>query len=606
MGNKLRRLGVYGANLPTKKNRTVVSSDFLIGGTVGLFERAYDKAFEVKNPTQFKEIFGEHVSSSNYGNDAVEGFFNNVVGVDSTLYVSSYVGYTGSAIDGVTAYAELDDQQGVPEKILKLEAAYETELEYGISGNRTGYTIELADRFTTAFETATIAGATTAVLDSVADIKIGDIVKMVMTGAAGITEYRKITNVEESTRTITWSGGATGASQIDDVVTVLGFKLRVWRKNIKGIVTEVDEELGKVICTTESEVTDYYVQNVFASSKWVKVTRQTTTPSSIEETLPAAVATTTYLTSGAAGTTPTTASHWNRALTRLDNLPVRMICNPETTTEAIQKAMETYCKGRDDNPKVIFNISSNQTKSQLITIGNNFQRSDDVLGVIVAHWLKITDPFSNSTISPDREIPNVGHIMGMWIRSIGTNGIHFIPALKSNPIYGINDIVGTQFTNDDDRTDIAEAGANLIEEIVGSGFVVRNFFTPSTTTEFMFANGILQREFIKISAVDSLQETENSPNSLNRISNDRMAILTFLYDLWERGSTGNVPTGETFGQFLDEEGVDTRPEDHFEVIADLTNNPQSSINNGERNFDIYFTYPAPAGSIKIGVGFILR
>jgi len=32
----------------------------------------------------------------------------------------------------------------------------------------------------------------------------------------------------------------------------------------------------------------------------------------------------------------------------------------------------------------------------------------------------------------------------------------------------------------------------------------------------------------------------------------------------------------------------------------------SSLNAGNRNYDIFFTYPAPAGSIKIGVGIMLR
>jgi hypothetical protein len=85
-----------------------------------------------------------------------------------------------------------------------------------------------------------------------------------------------------------------------------------------------------------------------------------------------------------------------------------------------------------------------------------------------------------------------------------------------------------------------------------------------------------------------------------------MAMLVFLYKLWANGSTGTVPEGETFGQSEDENNVPTAPEDHFQVIADLTNNPQSKIDSGERNIWVYFTYPAPAGSIEIGVGILLR
>ena len=114
------------------------------------------------------------------------------------------------------------------------------------------------------------------------------------------------------------------------------------------------------------------------------------------------------------------------------------------------------------------------------------------------------------------------------------------------------------------------------------------------------------RNFIKISAEDSLQSSENTPNSFNRIKEDAEAIRRFLYQLWFKGSTGNVPTGETYGISQDSEGNPTTPEDHFQVVADAINNPQSAIDLGERTIDVVFTYPTPAGSIQINVGILIR
>lgn len=603
----LRTLGVRGGRLPTKKSATVIASDFLIGGILGKFERKYAAAFKVNNPNQFQEIFGSQIDPNFYGPDAVKGFFDNVAGVDASLYVVSHVGYDGAAIDGVVAYANLQD--GTPATVIKLEAAYEDEPEYGISGNRTGYTVTLADRFATEAAATALATAYTITLDSVIGIKVGDIVKIVLTGGGGGTAYHTVTNVNESAKTITWTDSQLHASAtlaVGDAVTVPGFRIRVWRKSLDGIVTEVDTELGKVICSTESAVSDYFVDNVFAQSKWVKATRQTTTPATLDLTFPAAVSTVTYLTSGADGTAPTTAAHWSASLALFDNLPVRVIANPETTTEAVQKAMETYAQARWDLPKTIFNVASNQTKAQLTVIGHSFQRSDDVLGVISAHWLKVSDPFSSSPLSPDREIPNVGHIMGLWLRCVGMKGIHYIAAQTDMPIYGVNGIVGDQFLDDTDRTDLAEAGVNVIQDVTGYGIILRNMFTPSTAVEFMYANATFMREYIMVSGVDSLKDGENKPNTFNRIKENRMALLSFYYQLWEKGSTGNVPTGETFGQSFNDDGSETSPEDHFEVQADLINNPQSKINIGEQNIDSWFTFPAPAGSIRINVGLKLR
>ena len=106
--------------------------------------------------------------------------------------------------------------------------------------------------------------------------------------------------------------------------------------------------------------------------------------------------------------------------------------------------------------------------------------------------------------------------------------------------------------------------------------------------------------------VDSLADTENEPNNFARIQTSRSAVVSFMTKLWRRGSTGNVPEGETFGQTIDPEtGQGSAISDHFQVQADNINNPQASIEAGERNIDTWFTYPSPAGSIKIGVGLML-
>jgi hypothetical protein len=606
MPTNLRKLGVYGDNLPVKRTKTVIPSDFLVGGIMGRFERKYDKVFLVHNEEEFKEIFGEHITSTYYGSDIVKAFFANAVGVDAKLYVGAHVGYTGSAIDAVSASRTKQDD-GAQDSITVTDG-YEEEVGYGTSGNRTGTKIELATRFSTAASaTCAATGQSYAELDSVIGIKVGDIVKFAATGGTPGTEYHKITQIDESTKRIYWSGNFSAASaslDVDDVVSVPGFTLKTYRKSINGVEKEVDVELGKIICTMESEVSDFYAPNVFAQSKWIVVTDESSS-STLGDKLFTSDTEVTYPTNGAEGTTPTTSAHWSKVLALFNNLPVRILGNPESTDATIQAAGETYCKGRTDNPKWLYTIAEDQTKAQLKVIGYSFQRSDEVDGVIVANWVKVEDPFATSVLAPARHVPNIGHVMGAWIRSIGLYGIHIIPAIRQVPLYGIIGVVGDQFLDNDDRTEIAETGINLIQELEGVGIIIRNFFTPSTDLAYMFANGILMKDYIKVSAVDSLQNSENMPNSINRIKEDKMAILQFLYRLWESGSTGNVPEGETFGRTQDEDGNESNPTNHFEVKADIINNPQTSINAGERNLDTYFTYPTPAGSIKIGVGILL-
>lgn len=608
----MKTLGVHAESRPTIKNLIVEPADFLIGGLNCQTERKYDKAFSVRGIKEFQDIFGYDINSSYYGPEEVEGFFSNVSGIDATLYISSYIGNVTGTIDAVIASTIIQNQ--TPATLLTIKAGYQTKsggaLEYGLSGNRTGVTLTNGARFTTSCLTTGLASDTWIYLTSVSDIKVGDTLKIMLTDGGAATVYKVVTAVDESTGKVDFVAviHATKKATALDVVTVMGIKIQVWRKNIKGVVSEVDKELGKIYCSINSLVSDYYVENVFSTSKWIDITRAATTPATPDVDFPADITTVTYLTAGVDGTAGTTAAHWNRSLTKLDNLPVRLISNPETTLAAIQLAGETYCRAREDMPKWICNIADDRTKAQLITIGNNFQRSDDVLMAVVADWVRITDPFSTSDNAQPRVVPNVGFVMGVILRTIGIKGIHYIPQ-KDTPIYGIigvdNDNLGSNIS-DRDRTDIAEAGVNIIQHIKGYGYIIRNLFTPSTSLEFKFFNAIMMREYIKISTQDSLQSDENQPNTYDRILKDKDAETGFMRALWNKGSTGNVKTGETFGQGFDSNNKPTKFDDHVLIVADMTNNTQAQINQGERYIDTYFSYPAPTGRIVIGVGIWLK
>jgi hypothetical protein len=195
--------------------------------------------------------------------------------------------------------------------------------------------------------------------------------------------------------------------------------------------------------------------------------------------------------------------------------------------------------------------------------------------------------------------------MGQWIHSIGMYGIHCIPARKIILLLGASEVAGYTAISDFDRTDLADAGVNVIQ-LSGRGLITRNFFTPSTAPEFKFANAVIMRNYVKLSVVDSLQESENQPNVIARVREDRMATFQFMHKLWLRGSTGNVPEGETFGQYEKDDGSTSTEDDAYEIIADASNNSVAQLQAGERNIDLYFMFPSPAGSIKIGVGLMYK
>lgn len=388
------------------------------------------------------------------------------------------------------------------------------------------------------------------------------------------------------------------------ILQVLGVRLQTFTMDKMGIITEMEKDLGKVVCSLSEAVTEFYIGNVHRENRFVKPEYILGVGTRTAESYNFSFldGNNGRLSGGEDGSLIDSAAGYSQDLIAFDGIPIRMIANCESTNIEVQKAIEVYCRGRDDMPKTVYNIMHSLSKDQLIRTGNNYQRSDDVLGVICAQWGLVNDIYANSINAPLRRVPNVGAVMGAWIRSITQNGIHFIPATMETTLRGFLGVVGDQFVDDLDRTDLANAGINVIQERSGFGFQIRNFFTPSTTQEFQFANGILMREFIKISVRDSLIATENEPNTFKRIEISKDMISMFMYRLWMQGSTGQAPTGETFGQSMRQDGSQTSFDDHVEIVGDIFNNPQDKINAGERNFDIWFTYPTPAGSIRIGVG----
>lgn len=607
----LRTFGVNGANLPVKKTIAVVASDFLIGGIIANSERKYNTPFKVTSPEEYAEIFGGQVNSSDYGPDVVKGFFDNTEGTSPTLWFQSFVGYTGGAIDAVVATKDVADA-GADADAYTIEASYQEELEYGISGNRTGFKITSADRFATeASGTVAATGVSSASLDSVIGIVVGDII-LFKTGVGGADlVYKVVTAIDEANNTVSWSGnfevsgGSGEALAINDEVTIPGFTVQTYRQSLSGVVTEVNADLGNKICSTESAVTDFYVENIHSINTYLKITEASA--STLGDRLPTTNSSVIYLASGSDGTAITGATEARVFYEKLNDADIRFLANPEHTTESVQKELESYSRSRTkaDNPVVITVVAEDRTKAQLIVIGNSYQRSDEVDAIIPANWLKVTDPFTSSPNAPLRNVPNCGHVMGAWIRTIATLGIHYVPCTNETLIFGVQGISGSQFLNNRDRTDIAEAGINLIQEKAGVGIKLANCRTPSTNTAYSFGNGIVMRNFIKVSSVDSLQASENTPNSINRLKSDKMAILTFLYNLWFSGSTGDSPVGETFGQTQETDGL-SAPTDHFTVSIDPIKNSKTNLNLGQRTLDVYFTYPAPAESIEIGVGILLR
>lgn len=599
----MRRLGVYGDKLPTKKDRSVTPADFSIAGMYGRFPRKFDVPFRFRNTQEAMTVLGPQEDPSAYGWDALNGFFANLGGNQGSIYVASYKG-TGA----VQASKSLPDTQTSPESTLKLSAAYQGNAEYGASGKRTGFTL-VGGAITSSGVTTLPTGGSprTAVLYSVVGIRVGDVVRM---HSSSHDEYHFVTAIDESAKSISWGDTDYSGSGVaaDYVLEVRGFQVKTYRKDTKGVVSEVDAAIGKLWCTMNSADPDRYVESVFAQSSWLSASNLAVTGSpAADKALPADVTDVTFLESGADGTLPASASDWQAVYALMNNLPVRWLANVETSNSDYQVALLEYCNARADRPiAVLVGQYGLSTKQAVLLAAQPFQASDESDGVYIHNWLGVPDPFATSGSAPRRAVPNAGHVMGWWISGIASVGVHAIPARRSMPLNGASEAYGYDAADDFDRTDLADSGVNVIQYMDGAGLVVRNLFTVSSDAAFRYSNAVLERNYVRESIVGSLRDSENTPNDIAHVREDRMAALQFMNRLWMYGSTGNVPEGETFGRYELDDGSMSSKDDAFEVVGDASNNSVATLQEGNRNLDVWFMFPAPAGSIRVGVGLIYK
>lgn len=592
----MRVRGVFGYNLPPRASTVVTPADFAVYGVIGRFARGLVDIVDINNATDLATKCGGY-KSGYYGRYVLDRLLTNLRGASAKGYVRMYV-----ASDAVQASSTLNDTAGSPAPTLKIAAAYQTIIDKSADGNDTGYTLTNGARATTTVNANASLSATSLVLASVASVRVGDRLSIVSSGP--VTHYAKVSAINENTKTVTISA-LTNAVVVGDVVSMTGFQIVCYRRTSTGASAKVDIPENKIWLSLESENTEFYVNNAFANHPYLQL-EDLLSGASLQQSWPANVSTVTFLTSGSSGTSPSTASDWN-LYSQFDNKPVRFLFNTDTTLSGVNIDGEAYCSGRQDTPIWMYNIPTNQSKSQLLTIGGLYQRSNQVQGVIPSSWRNVNDPIGQGA-NPVIKIPTHGAIVGAWIWTALTSyGIHQAPAGDDVPLLGFvdtPDATEDDFT-EDERTDILEAGINLVQFITGVGLSMRSFRTPSTNGAFRWGTWLLMQNFVKVSAVESLHSSESRPNRLQSLQEKGRAISDFGRKLYNGSFPFGIDPAGAFGTFIRSDGRPSQFEDVFTVQVDQFNNPQSSINAGEGNVFIYMYPPPLLESLAIGVGFTI-
>ncbi|MDR1215195.1 MAG: hypothetical protein LBK25_00775, partial [Treponema sp.] len=247
----MRRLGVYGENLPTRRDRSVQPADFSIAGIIGFFGRQYEKPYQVQNAAEAQAVFGEQFDAATYGWDALNGFFANLAGERGSIYVLSPKGTSAA-------------QASITISNLLIQAAYQGENAYGAWNNLISVKLTRVNGFAASLTAA--ANSATVSVDSVAGFKSGD---QVILNTTTTTVYT-VAAINAATKQLTLSAALTGA--VGDTLTGVAYNLQVFVRSITGEVAEVEAGLGKTLVTLNQNDPEKFIGTVFKQSSYIKVT----------------------------------------------------------------------------------------------------------------------------------------------------------------------------------------------------------------------------------------------------------------------------------------------------------------------------------------------
>jgi hypothetical protein len=584
----LRRQGVFGYNLPAQVGSIVQPAAFNIVGQIGRFARGISGLLDINQVSEIPTKLGGYKEGF-LGRYVLESVFANLRGQPCKVWVKPFV-----ASNAVQASSIVQDIDGSPENTLSIRAAYNKLIDKSEDGNKTGYTLVKGNRFSTTLASSASLGDTSIVLTSIIGVRVGDILQI------NSTVFTKVSAIDEGTRTCTVGALSAGVTS-GDLVNAKGFRIVTYRKNQNGVSIKQNLVENDIWLSMEPENTEFYIENAFANHPWLDITDLASTNSGFNK-YPVDVTTITYLTSGSDGTSPSSASDWN-LYSAFDNKDIRFLFNSDSSLKEVNEAGENYCTNRLDTPIWMYHIPKNQTKNQLITIGQGYQRSNQVQGLIASSYRSVINPIGVGA-NPTIEIPVVGGVTGNIVYSFYAFGFHRAAAGDDMPLLGFTSSGTTNEDNftEDERTELCQAGINITQNIPGRGLLLRSFYTPSTNLGALFANYLVMQNFIKISSVESLYKVENRPNRLSSLKIYADSIKDFGKKLYDGSFPFGIDSDGAFGEFTKQDGTLSGFEDVFIVQADQFNNPNSQIIIGEGNIFVRFFPAAPLTSLGIGVG----
>lgn len=267
-----------------------------------------------------------------------------------------------------------------------------------------------------------------------------------------------------------------------------------------------------------------------------------------------------------------TDSDYADALSMIDVLDdVTMVAIPGQTSKVINDALLAYCDNNGLFPILDMPIGSTTEATKA------YRKSISAFTGALCHpWGKMNDPLTNSL----KLVPTVGHVMGVYARTISSRGIHKAPAGVDAVVRGFVEmeypLTSTQIGT------LNPVGVICITARTNAGIVIwgaRSLNSSDSTMRYV-TDGLLNLN-IKKSIYNGTQFAVFEVNDTPLWSKINATCKAFLENLRLEGALKGTS------------------KEAYYVIVDSTNNTEYTIAEGQLNIEIGYAPVKPAEFVVI-------
>lgn len=339
------------------------------------------------------------------------------------------------------------------------------------------------------------------------------------------------------------------ASMTKETLVIQAKDAGAWGNKLKVTVTAnadtpANFDLKVTMDTEDVEVFKNLSNTLGDENYWIDVLNQSKFIEGVSGSLSAIEAT--ALTEGNDGVTDIQDTDFTEALKNFNVIDdLNLLCIPGQTSDAVNKALMTYCENRKD-VFAILDAPEASTVDSVIALRKSMSCKNAAL---YFPWIKVADPLSKT--GKLRSCPPCGHVMGVYARTIAERGVWKAPAGTEAIVRGAIEVNTTLTTADTDM--LNPAGIVSILPKTNYGIVIWGARNLHPDSSMKYVSDVLLDINIKKSVFNGTQPFVFEPNDSHTWTSVVTTVQAFLDTLWRDGALNGKSANEAYYVKCDED-----------------------------------------------------